>query len=130
MDKAYTKPQEIILLEDEPYLLDLLKKELAILGHHVHDHPSCESALQMVPLKNWSNSMVMTDQSIKGGMNGLDLLAFLEKELGKERPLTIIMTGHNVDGAKEEYSFVDYVLEKPFDFHMLPQIIAESLRQS
>ena len=116
----------ILIVEDDPNLLEVLRQALALEGHEVLCAASSSEALAR--LAERPVDLVLTDLWMKP-VGGLDLL----REVHKQSPetLVIIMTGRaDVDTAVasiKEGAF-DYVT-KPFDLRKLTLDVAKALER-
>jgi two-component system CheB/CheR fusion protein len=85
-------PYRLLLVEDEPEVLDLLQQWLRGQGYKVCGAPDAAAALHRVRMEGFRPDVLLTDYNLPGGGNGLDLLASLRSRLGWALP-AIILTG-------------------------------------
>lgn len=79
----------ILLVDDEPFNLDLLEQELADQGHSITTCASGEDALEKIP--DFQPDLILLDYMMPG-MNGLEVLKEIRRK-GLETPVVII-TAH------------------------------------
>jgi two-component system cell cycle sensor histidine kinase/response regulator CckA len=106
----------ILLVDDEPALLDLLKKYLERLGYQVEPCLSAEEALIQFEADPSRYALVMTDLTLKG-MNGEDMI----EQMRANRPSlkAILASGYPHVPRSRKTTF----LQKPF----LPKALAEAI---
>ncbi len=106
----------ILLVDDEPALLDLLKRYLERLGHEVTACVSAEDALVQFEAAPDRYALVITDLTLNG-MNGEEMIA----RMRATRPSlkAILSSGYpHVPNSKKTI-----FLQKPF----LPKALAETI---
>jgi two-component system response regulator AtoC len=101
----------LLIIDDEPPLLDLLRRYLGRQGYEVETAESGEEALTLVD--TFGPDVVLTDVRMPK-MGGLDLLATLQAK-GNEATVIVMSAYGNVDDALEaiKAGAYDYV-QKPF----------------
>ncbi len=115
----------ILVVEDDPFVRDLLAEILQGAGHHIELASDGQSAL-----KKFSPGLydiVLTDQSMPG-ISGQRLSATLK---GLDPEITVILiTGWQNSSAEElRQSGVDYFLAKPFKVEQVLSLIQQALRE-
>lgn len=104
---------EIILIEDDPDVLDLLAQLLRAKGHMVKTAPDGETALKLVSAGAIRPDIILADYNLPNGMNGLQLLAKIREMLHHPVP-GIILTGDISTRFLAEIALQDCVqLSKP-----------------
>jgi len=104
---------EIILVEDDPDVLDLLAQLLKAEGHIVRIAPDGKTAVKLVSGGAIRPDIILADYNLPGGMNGLQLLAKLRNLLNHPVP-GIILTGDISTASLAEIALQDCVqLSKP-----------------
>ena len=82
----------ILVVEDDPDVRDLLQLALADEGHLAVTLPDAVAALQLVSRGAIRPDMIITDYSLPGKVNGLDLATQLRRNARTTLP-TVILTG-------------------------------------
>ncbi|MDR6709265.1 two-component system CheB/CheR fusion protein [Novosphingobium sp. 1748] len=82
----------ILVVEDEPDVLDLLKQLLQGQGYLVSGATNAQCALEQVSSGAFHPDILLTDYNLPRGANGLDLLIGLRASLGRLLP-AIILSG-------------------------------------
>ena len=90
----------ILLVDDDPMVLDVGQRMLEKLGHAVVTAPSARQALEVLALQAADISLMITDLTMPG-MNGLELMAAAAAEY-PTMPM-VAVSGYSVDpGARAE----------------------------
>ncbi len=110
----------ILVVDDEGGLRDLLGMSIANNGYETI---ICEDSEHAVPRINQAD-LLITDFNMPGGMNGAELTKIAKRE--KPNMPVIIMTGTPLDIPSDHLA--DKVLEKPFKFEQLKEVIADLLQ--
>lgn len=112
-EKPACRGCEIILVEDDPDVLDLLAQLLRADGYIVKTAPDGETALKLVSGRAIRPDIILADYNLPNGMNGLQLLAKLRELLHHPLP-GIILTGDISTRSLAEIARQDCVqLSKP-----------------
>ena len=107
----------LLLVDDEPTLLQLLKRYLERQGHQVDTADTAESALSAFELDPQRYDLVITDLTLPG-MTGAELLEHIRaKNPGVPG---MISSGYPYEPQLRGVTF----LQKPF----LPQMLAEQIQ--
>ncbi|HEY0386536.1 MAG TPA: response regulator, partial [Pyrinomonadaceae bacterium] len=116
----------ILIVDDVPELLLLLRKLVARMGYQVEIAPDAHAALEI--LREQKFDLLLTDWSMPE-MNGGELLAVLKEDEQLRAIPTIILTGHDTDHARDEARAVgcDRFLVKPIKRDELQRVILELL---
>jgi signal transduction histidine kinase/CheY-like chemotaxis protein len=118
--------QRVLIVDDVPDLLLLLKKLVARMGYRVETASSAVEALEILKAK--PVDLMLTDWSMPE-MNGGELIAAMkEKEELRDIP-TIVLTGHDTDSERQAAAAAgcDRFLVKPVMRDDLQRIINEML---
>lgn len=118
--------QRILIVDDAPELLLLLKKLVARMGYQVETASNAFEALAI--LKTTPIDLLLTDWSMPE-MNGGELIAVIkEKEHLRDIPV-IVLTGHDTDTERHAAQAVgcDRFLVKPIMRDELQRIITQML---
>lgn len=116
---------KILIVDDDPTLVDFLKLLLESEGYETEDAADGESALQQI--KQFHPEVVLLDYMMPN-MDGLDVLRHVSKHYITS--FVVMLTGKgNEEVAVEcmKAGAVDYVL-KPFDNERLLSVIRNALR--
>lgn len=120
----------IVVVDDDPDVLDLLEQLLQAEGHIVRTAPDAATALTMVAAGAIRPEILLTDYNLPNGMDGLDLLAKLRDTLQFRVP-AIVLTGDISRNALTNIAESDCVqLSKPVKRHELTAAIERLLPQS
>jgi two-component system CheB/CheR fusion protein len=115
----------IMVVDDDPDVLDLLKQVLRPEGHVVHGAHDAAEAIMLVTEGAIRPDLLLTDYNLPGGINGLDLLGRLRALLRDSLP-AIILTGDITTGAISRISVGNCMrLDKPVDPRSLIGAIAQ-----
>lgn len=116
----------VLIVDDEPYILEEASEALADEGYRVHCAGSVNEALEILH-QDQGISLVITDLKMPG-KTGADLIRETRQRLRSEM-LFIVMSGHgspsvNADGIKiEDFTF----LRKPLDTQALIEAVESKL---
>jgi DNA-binding NtrC family response regulator len=114
-------PFRLLIVDDEPPLLDLLKKYLERLGYEVDSYGAPEEALLAFTPDPGRYALVMTDLTLPG-MNGEQMIERMRALNPKLR--AIVSSGYPYEPPWPGAMF----LQKPFLPKMLAQAIEKMLR--
>lgn len=123
MDKTTS---QILLVDDEPELLEVCKEALSYLGHGIHTAPNGEEALKI--LRSTPVDLVVTDLKMPR-MNGMELLQSITA-LGLDADVIFLTGFGTVNNAVEcvRMGAADYML-KPFEIKELSSKIEKVLAE-
>jgi DNA-binding NarL/FixJ family response regulator len=115
---------ELLIVEDEPDLVDVLTESLTSMGYSIHRAGTVEQAKQSL----WASKfhLIICDLSLgnkrKGG------LEILEEAASRSTPV-ILISGHaDFEVLKTAINEgVRFFLEKPFDLEVLAKFVREAL---
>jgi two-component system CheB/CheR fusion protein len=106
---------EIVIVEDDPDLLDLLTQLLRAQGHVVRCATDAASAIKLITAGAVRPEILLTDYNLPAGQSGIDLLSTLRGLLRQELP-AIILTGDISSDALAHISRRDcLLLSKPVE---------------
>jgi len=116
-----TPQARILVVDDEPGLLDVLQEHLSIGGYHVETALNGEAALAAIARSR--PDVVLLDFHMPG-MGGLELL----RRIRALARVIMVTANTDVPAAREtlKSGAFDYVT-KPIDFDHLDQVIAAAL---
>jgi len=86
------RQRRIMVVEDDPDVLDLLEQLLRGQGYSAMGAPDADAAIRLVADGLFRPEILLTDFNLPNGANGLDLLASLRARLGQALP-AIILSG-------------------------------------
>jgi DNA-binding NtrC family response regulator len=109
----------LLIIDDEPALLDLLRRYLGRLGYEVETYDAPGKALERLQAEPESFSMIITDLSLPE-MNGEELIRKLR--VLRPRLPAIITSGYPYQPQAPDVGF----LQKPF----LPQALVEQIEKA
>jgi CheY-like chemotaxis protein len=112
----------ILVVEDEPDALQLLRYSLEELGHEVLGAKNAQVALAIG--RSFRPDVLITDYFLQGQLNGLDVIEQLRAANPKLR--VVLVTGLIKNALTEEIRRLHDVpvLSKPFDLKRLKELIA------
>jgi CheY-like chemotaxis protein len=119
--------ETILVVEDDPTLLNSLRTSLSLLGYRVLDASTAAAALEVWKLHRDEIHMLLTDLVIPGGMTGKALGQRLLQE--NPRLKVVYASGYSTELADTDFTLEEGVnfLAKPFRAHNLSRTIRESL---
>lgn len=121
--------RRILIVDDVPELLLLLRKLVARMGYQVEIASSARTALEI--LREKKVDLLLTDWAMPE-MNGGELIATLKQDEALREIPTIILTGHDTERERDEAQAVgcDRFLVKPVKRDELQRVILELLPTS
>jgi two-component system CheB/CheR fusion protein len=121
---------KIVVVDDDPDVLDLLEQLLKAEGHIVRTAVDAAAALALVAAGAIRPEILLTDYNLPNGMDGLELLSKLRDTLQIRVP-AIILTGDISRNALTNITESDCVqLSKPVKRHELTGAIERLLPQN
>ena len=116
-----------MLVDDEPFNLDLLEQELADQGHSITTCVNGEEALEKIP--EFQPDLILLDYMMPG-MNGLEVLKEIRRK-GLETPVVIITAHGTIERAVETMKEgADDFLTKPFNPDHLAIVVKKALERT
>ena len=115
--------QTILIVDDEPLVLQTMEMLLAFDGHHVEAASNGESALEKFAIQDFD--IVFTDQRMPN-MSGEALAIAIKKRSPQQ---IIVMVSGNAEPVVQktgEQEFIDFTLQKPFLLHELREIVQKA----
>ncbi len=118
--------RRILIVDDVPELLLLLRKLVARMGYQVEIAAGARTALEI--LRGKKIDLLLTDWAMPE-MNGGELIAALKRDDSLRRIPTIILTGHDTERERDEALALgcDRFLVKPVKRDELQRVIIELL---
>ncbi len=118
--------ERILLVDDEPQVLSVARRNLESLGYEVSAHGSAQSALAAFDADQKRWQVVITDFAMPG-MNGVELARYIRARR-PEIPI-ILCTGFGgaVDTMAAKAIGIARVINKPFHRQELSETVAEAL---
>lgn len=125
--KTETSRGRILIVDDVPELLMLLRKLIMRMGYEAETAADAFAALRI--LREKSIDLVLTDWAMPG-MNGGELIATMKREEELRDIPAIVLTGHDTDVERREASLAgaDQFLVKPVKRDDLQRAINELLK--
>jgi two-component system CheB/CheR fusion protein len=118
---------EILIVEDDPEMLDLLALVLKEAGHRVVTASDGVAALELVTHGAVRPDLVLADFNLPNGMDGLQTATKVRERLRREIPV-VILTGDISTGTLRDVAFQHYArLSKPIRSRELRQVIGDLL---
>lgn len=119
--------ETILLVEDEPKLLQLTKKMLERLGYKVITANSAETALQLAEKFKSEVNLIFTDV-VMPGIDGYEMLSQLKESIPDLKCL--FMSGYTADIIEKQGrpNPKKHFIEKPFGLAQLAKKIREALQ--
>ncbi len=119
-------PGRILVIDDHPYMRDILANFLQAGGHQAALCSDGRNALEWLARESFD--LVVTDLRLPD-LPGLTIVR-RAKELRPETPVALITgAGDLVDARELERYGVDYLLAKPFTRHQFMTVVASALGQ-
>lgn len=124
--QATSDQQRILIVDDVPELLLLLRKLVARMGYQVEIASGASAALEI--LRGKKVDLLLTDWAMPE-MNGGELIATLKMDEALRHIPTIILTGHDTERERDEAKAIgcDRFLVKPVKRDELQRVILELL---
>jgi DNA-binding NtrC family response regulator len=120
-------PDKILIVDDEPFNLDLLEQELLDLGYGVERASNGAEALKRID-KNIPD-LVLLDYQMPD-MNGIEVLRAMRRD-NSELPVVIITAHGSIERAVEAVKAgADDFVSKPFDPEHLALVVKKCLERS
>jgi CheY-like chemotaxis protein len=113
----------ILIVDDEPDLLELLSQVLEMYDYHILAAGSGREALEVWEKNSGQIDLLLTDLTMPEGMTGV---ALAEKLVAHKPLLKVVYTsGHNAEMVFEKYSLPSgsKFLQKPFNPSDLAQLM-------
>jgi two-component system, cell cycle response regulator DivK len=120
---------EILIVDDNPVNLKLIRVLLLTEGYTVRTAADAEEALAM--LKSFSPSLILMDVQLPG-MDGLELTRRLKANPATRDIIVVALTAYAMKGDAEKAAMAgaDGYLSKPVDTRTLPAVIASYLERA
>jgi DNA-binding NtrC family response regulator len=120
-------PSKILIVDDEPFNLDLLEQELSDLGYSSERAGDGAQALEKIDKLN--PDLVLLDYRMPD-MNGIDVLREI-RQRKKDLPVIMITAYGTIDVAVEAVKAgADDFVTKPFDSEHLAMVVKKALERS
>ncbi len=118
--------ERVLLVDDEPQVLDVGRSLLASLGYRVTAVDRCTEALELFRAAPDGFDLVLTDQTVPE-MTGLELAREILK-MRPEQPV-VLCTGYSdrVDEARVRAAGIRALLMKPFGIRVLAETVRAAL---
>ena len=123
----YRMPDKILIVDDEPFNLDLLEQELSDLGYAVVRAETGAAALTQID--KIAPDLVLLDY-LMPGMNGIEVLQTIRKTQN-DLPIVMITAYGTIDLAVEAIKAgADDFITKPFDPEHLALVVRKNLERA
>ena len=123
----YRMPDKILIVDDEPFNLDLLEQELSDLGYAVVRAETGAAALTQID--KVAPDLVLLDY-LMPGMNGIEVLQTIRKTQN-DLPIVMITAYGTIDLAVEAIKAgADDFITKPFDPEHLALVVRKNLERA
>jgi DNA-binding NtrC family response regulator len=120
-------PNKILIVDDEPFNLDLLEQELSDLGYVVVRAET--GAAVLTQIDKIAPDLVLLDY-LMPGMNGIEVLQTIRKTQN-DLPIVMITAYGNIDLAVEAIKAgADDFITKPFDPEHLALVVRKNLERA
>jgi PAS domain S-box-containing protein len=122
---ALSRGETILLIEDDPVLLELVSGSLGDLGYRVATAINGDQACQIVEQRQGRVRLVIADVLLAGGETGPEVVARLNAS--QAELATIFISGHTREYWGESHGFPDdaIFLRKPFKLIQLQSAIEQ-----
>ena len=115
-----TQPMSIMVVDDEPFIRDVMNEFLTMHGHNVTSFGSGEDAVS--ELQSFKPDMVLLDIWMPG-MSGLETLEKIRKENTSVGIVMLSAFGDEETVSDAMGMGADYYLQKPIEFKKLLDIM-------
>jgi CheY-like chemotaxis protein len=115
--------KSILIVDDEPLVLETMEMLLAFDGHRVETASNGESALEKFAIQDFD--IVFTDQRMPK-MSGEALAIAIKKRSPQQIIVMVSGNAEPVVQRKGEPAFIDFTLQKPFLLHELREIVQKA----
>lgn len=119
--EQYSRPLNIVLIDDEVDVLAVNKKLLEDNGHLVTDFSSAQNAMQYLDDTSQNVDIIITDEVMPGEIQGHDLIHRYQHDY----PI-ILVTGFSK--TKNTRGLEHIILHKPFSIHSLLEKINTTIK--
>jgi len=118
--------KSILIVDDHPVNLELVKVLLALEGYDVHTAGDAESALLLLP--ELRPDLILMDVQLPG-MDGLELARRLKADPVHKNARIVALTAYAMKGDEERAlaAGCDGYLSKPIDTRTFPKMLAKLL---
>ena len=119
--------RKILIVDDEPFNLDLLEQELTELGYATERANNGAQALQKIAQAN--PALVLLDYQMPG-MNGIEVLRTV-RQTDQDLPIVLITAHGSIERAVEAVKAgADDFITKPFDPEHLAVVVKKALERA
>ncbi len=127
LSKPTTLTGNIMIVDDDPDLLDLLDQLLTEEGHKTVTALNAKKAMAIIAEKSAQPDVMLIDYNLPGGISGAQLAKNARKMLGRDVPAAILTGDISTTTLREvaEQGFIQ--LNKPVDLDVLSQTIQHML---
>jgi len=115
----------IVVVEDDPDLLDLLAQLLRSRGHSVSCAPDAAVAMELIAKGAIRPDILLTDYNLPGGKTGIELLAGLRAMLRKDLPAIVLTGDISTDAVAQIANEACIHLSKPVEPEALMRAIGQ-----
>ena len=120
-------PSTILIVDDEPFNLDVLEQELTEFGYRIARANDGTRALELV--QNSRPNLVLLDYQM-AGMNGIEVLRAIRQN-DNDLPVVIITAHGSIERAVEAIKAgADDFITKPFDSDHLALVVKKGLARA
>lgn len=115
-----TNPKRVLIVEDEPDALELLRDWTEARGWAVRTARTGHTALEVG--RSFHPDIVITDYTLEGDINGLDVIEGLRREGSGRRCVLVTGVLGNALGEDVRRLHGVPILTKPFDLERLAEL--------
>jgi two-component system CheB/CheR fusion protein len=115
----------IVVVEDDPDLLDLLAQLLRSRGHSVSCAPDAAVAMELIAKGAIRPDILLTDYNLPGGKTGIELLVGLRAMLRKDLPAIVLTGDISTDAVAQIANEACIHLSKPVEPEALMRAIGQ-----
>ena len=129
-DPTPTKPALLVLVEDEPDVLDSLVLILEMVGHEVIAGDTAAAVLAPLLRLDRLPDLILSDYQLESDLIGPQVIREIRDVLGAEIP-AVLLTGDSSEARLDEAERSGFRLfSKPIDPAVLEGVLADLLRES
>lgn len=112
-DRPLAHTGAVLVVEDDPEVRDLLGMVLGEAGHRVLTATDGPSALRQLALGEFRPDLLLVDFNLPGGMDGVELLSALRRQLRRQVPGLVLTADISSDTARGIALNNEVQLQKP-----------------
>lgn len=127
---SYSKPRNILLVEDDRSMRMFVEQQLRGYGYEVTGCPDGETAWDVLERSPDRADIILLDKTLPG-IDGLEVLHRIKSDPALRRMPVVMLTGSDDRNSMKESldSGVFYYLAKPADIDVLQSVVSSAMRR-